>query len=83
MAMGMSFDDVLYHATNVPASYMKGVEVGVQRGMAANITILELQKGPHQYVDAFGVPYTGDTFILPRATIINGKIMYNTIQTDY
>ena len=83
MAMGMTLDQVLYHATNVPASCMKGVEVGVKRGMAGNITILEVQKGPHQYKDAFGVPYMGDTFILPRATIINGKVMYNTIDTDY
>lgn len=83
MAMGMSFDDALYHATNVPASYMKGVEVGIQRGLPANITILELQQGEHQYVDAFGVPYTGDTFIVPKATILNGKIMYNEIHTDY
>lgn len=83
MAMGMSFDDVIYHATNVPASYMKGVQVGIERGLPANITILEVQKGPHQYTDAFGVNYTGDTFILPKATIYNGKIMYNEINTDY
>lgn len=83
MAMGMSFDDVLYHATNVPASYMKGVQVGIERGIPANITILEVQKGSHQYTDAFGVNYTGDAFILPKATIYNGKIMYNEINTDY
>ncbi|MCR4672991.1 MAG: hypothetical protein K5637_07120 [Lachnospiraceae bacterium] len=83
MALGMSFDDVLYRATNVPASYMKGVQVGIQRGNAANITILELQKGPHMYTDAFGVEYEGDTFIQPRATIYKGEIKYNTIYTDY
>ena len=83
MAMGMSFDDVLYHATNVPASYMKGVEVGVQRGMPANITILDVQEGPHEYIDAFGVKYEGNCFMKPMATIIKGKIMYNRIETDY
>lgn len=83
MAMGMTFDDALYHATNVPASYMKDVQVGLLRGMPANITILELKTGEHQYVDAFGVPYVGDTFIVPKATILNGKIMYNEIHTDY
>jgi len=83
MALGMSFEDVLYHATNVPASYMKGVQVGVQRGLPANITILELEKGPHDFADAFDEHYIGDTFIIPKATIIGGKIMFNTIITDY
>ena len=55
----------------------------LKRGMAANITILEVQKGPRQYCDAFGVPYMGDTFILPRTTIISGRVMYNTIETDF
>lgn len=83
MALGMSFEDVLYKATNVPASYMKGVQVGVKRGLPANITILELEEGPHDFTDAFGEHYMGKTNIVPRATIINGKIMYNTIVTDY
>jgi dihydroorotase len=83
MAFGMSFDDVLYKATNVPASYMNGVQVGLKRGYPGNITILELEEGPHTFIDAFGENYVGDTFIKPRATIINGKIMFNTIETDY
>ena len=81
--MGMSLDDVLYHATNVPASYMKGVQVGIKRGMPANITILDVQEGPHTYTDAFGVNYEGNTFMLPMTTIVNGEIKYNKIETDY
>lgn len=83
MALGMSFEDVLYHATNVPAGYMKGVQVGLQRGLPANITILDLQRGPHDFIDAFGEHYMGDTFIVPKTTVIGGKIMFNTIVTDY
>ena len=83
MAMGMSLEDVLYHATNVPAGYMKGVEVGIRRGLPGNITILEVQEGEHQFVDAFGVRYSGAHFIVPKATILKGKVMYNEIRTDY
>lgn len=83
MAFGMTLDEVLYHATNVPASYMNGVQVGVCRGYPANITILDVRQGEHRYVDSFGVEYTGNTFMLPKATILNGKIMFNKIETDY
>jgi dihydroorotase len=83
MALGMSLEDVLYAATNVPASYMRGVSVGIKRGLDANITILDISEDGHRFTDAFGVPYEGKSFIEPRATIIKGKIMYNEIKTDY
>ena len=83
MAMGMTLEEVLYRATNVPASYMKGVQVGIRRGMPANITILDIKEGPHMYTDAFGVNYEGNTFMLPVTTIVGGEVKYNTIETDY
>lgn len=83
MAMGMSFEEVLYHATNVPASFMKGVQVGIARGLPANITILDLNRGPHKFNDAYGVEYEGEYKILPKATIVGGKVMYNELVTDY
>lgn len=83
MALGMSFEDVLARVTTVPASYMKGVDPGVDRGHRADLTILELKEGPHTFSDAFGEQYQGQTQIIPRATILGGKIMFNTIETDY
>lgn len=83
MAMGMSFEDVLYHATNVPAQFMKGVQVGVKRGLPANLTIIDLNKGPHMFNDAYGVNYEGEYKIIPKATIVNGRVMYNELKTDY
>ncbi len=83
MAMGMSFEDVLYHATNVPASFMKGVQVGVKRGIPANLTIIDLKEGPHKFNDAYGVEYEGKYKIIPKATIVKGKVMYNQLKTDY
>lgn len=82
MAMGMSFEDVLYHATNVPAEFM-GIPVGIKRGMPANITIVDLNKGPHVFNDAYNVEYEGEYKIIPKATVVNGKVMYNVLETDY
>ena len=83
MALGMTFEDVLRRVTSVPASLMHGVTAEVRRGVNANLTILELQEGPHMFTDAFGEQYEGQTHIVPRATIVNGAIMYNSIVTDY
>lgn len=83
MALGMNFEDVVKKVTTVPASFMHGVERGIMRGYDADITILQLQKGPHMFKDAFGKLYEGNVNIIPRATVIRGKIMFNTIETDY
>ena len=83
MAMGMGFEDVLERVTVAPARLMKGVQVGVRRGLPANLTILDIQEGEHTFSDAFGQRYTGPANIVPKATILKGKIMYNTIVTDY
>lgn len=79
MSLGMSFEDVLYHATNVPARYMKGVSVGLHKGGRANITLLEQVPGPQRFVDAYGVETVGECRLEPRATILNGVIMYNEL----
>ena len=84
IAMGMPLDDALYAATNVPASYMEGISVGIQRGLDANITIVDIEQNkPHRFMDSFGVEYTGQSFIIPRATIVKGNVMFNEILTDY
>lgn len=79
MAFGMSFEEVVRLTTSVPASIMKGVERGIARGIRANLTIVDLEKGPHNFRDAYGNNYTGEVKIVPKATIINGKIYYNSI----
>lgn len=83
MALGMSFEDVVYRTTYAPAQQMNQMQVGIACGLPANITILDVQKGPHEFVDAFGVHYMGNTNIVPMSTIVNGKIMYNRIESDY
>jgi len=83
VAMGMSFEDVLERVTIAPAKLMKGVEAGVRRGLPANLTLLEVREEPHTFQDAFGLTYTGPMSITPRATILKGRIMFNSIVTDY
>lgn len=82
-AMGMSVEEVLRKVTVEPAKLMKNVEVGIQRGLTANITILDIEEGEHEFRDAFGLTYPGPVKFTPLATIYRGKIKYNTIETDY
>ncbi len=79
MALGMSFDDVLKANTDTAASLMKGVTTGIQRGNPANLTILDIVEGPVDFKDASGNPLKGDRLIVPKATIINGEIVYNAL----
>ena len=83
VAMGMSPDEVLRKVTVEPAKLMKNVEVGLQRGMAANITIMDIAEGEHIFRDAFGLTYPGPLKFTPLATIYRGEIKYNVIETDY
>ena len=83
VAMGMSPDEVLRKVTVEPAKLMKNIEVGLQRGMAANITIMDIAEGEHIFRDAFGLTYPGPLKFTPLATIYRGEIKYNVIETDY
>ena len=83
VAMGMSSDEVLRKVTVEPAKLMKNVEVGLHRGMAANITIMDIAEGEHIFRDAFGLTYPGPLKFTPLATIYRGEIKYNAIETDY
>ncbi len=83
VAMGMSPDEVLRKVTVEPAKLMKNVEVGLHRGMAANITIMDIAEGEHIFRDAFGLTYPGPLKFTPLATIYRGEIKYNAIETDY
>ena len=61
------------------------MQVGVKRGLPANLTILDVQQGPHTILPTPSASnYEGQTTIMPpMTTIVNGEIMYNTIVTDY
>ena len=79
MALGMDFEDVLQATTYTPATLMKGVTCGIQRGNPANLTILNIKEGPITFRDASGNTMEGNKLIVPKATIIKGEIVYNTL----
>ena len=81
--MGMPVDEVLRKVTVEPAKLMKNVEVGVRRGLSANLTILDIDEGEHEFRDAFGLTYPGPVKFTPMATIYRGEIKYNAIETDF
>lgn len=83
VAMGMSVEEVIRKVTVEPAKIMKNITVGIQRGLPANITILDIDKGEHTFRDAFGLTYTGPVAFTPLTTIYRGDIKYNVIVTDY
>ena len=83
MALGMDFKDVLYCVTDAPAAVMNNVTVGLQVGNPANISVLQLKEGPVEFVDAFGVKTQGNMQVLPVATVVKGKVMFDCTNTDY
>lgn len=83
MALGMDFKDVLYCVTDAPAAVMNNVTVGLKVGNRANISVLDLKEGEVEFVDAFGVKSKGNKQVLPVATIVNGKVMFDKTNTDY
>lgn len=80
MAAGMEFEDVLTRVTYAPANLMKGVEIGLEVGCPANITILDLQQGDFTFVDAQNNKMKGNTKVSVAATISNGEVLYQAEQ---
>jgi dihydroorotase len=76
MALGMSFKEVILKTTDVPSKIMKGVKSGLERGLPANITLIDLQKSDFTYSDAHGNKLKGEYKVVPVATIIKGKVKY-------
>jgi len=83
MALGMGFKDVLYCVTDAPAKLMNNVKVGLKVGLPANISVLNLKEHDVMFKDAFGVESKGHTEVIPVATIVKGKVMFDTTCTDY
>lgn len=73
----------LYCVTDAPAAVMNNVTVGLKVGNRANISVLDLKEGEVEFVDAFGVKTKGNKQVLPVATIVNGKVMFDKTNTDY
>ncbi len=83
MALGMEFKDVLACVTDAPASLMNHMKTGLKVGYPANISVLELKEGEVTFRDAFGVETKAGCQVLPVATVVKGKVLYDRTDTDY
>lgn len=76
LAMGMPLDEIIRKTTVVPASLMKGVKSGIKRGNPANLTVLDIVDGDYTFKDSHGNTMKGSKLIVPRKTIVKGKVLY-------
>lgn len=78
LALGMTVDQVIRCTTTAAAERLgaSGNLGTLKEGTSADITILELKEKPVIFKDILGGCIEGNQFILPRATIIDGKTMY-------
>lgn len=79
MSLGMSFEDVIKKVTYAPAENLKGIKTGLERGLPANITVLDIEEGEFTFADSAGNKRVGNKLIVPKATVIKGQVVYNTI----
>ena len=74
LCLGMNLNDVISASTENAAFALKRPELGsLKPGSAGDATILSVEEGPHDYVDAVGEHLLGDRKINSRGVVISGK----------
>lgn len=82
-AMGMPVEEILRKVTVEPAKLMNNIQTGVAKGLPANITVLDIARGEHEFIDAFGLKYSGPVRFTPMATLFRGQIKYDVTRSEY
>lgn len=78
MAIGMSLEDVITHATWNPALSIKREDLGnLTVGSVADISVLKLMSGKFGFVDAAGYRLDGNKKLEAELTIRAGKIVWD------
>ncbi len=77
LALGMSLEEIILKTTRVPANLMKGVTSGIQPGRPANLTVLEVEDVDVNFKDSHGNIMKGSKLIVPKQTIVKGKVLYS------
>jgi dihydroorotase len=78
MAMGMSLQDVILHATWAPAQSIKRTDLGhLSPGAAADVAVWNVRKGKFGFVDAGGNRIDGDRKLENELTLRDGKIVWD------
>ncbi len=74
LCMGVALPDIVAMTTLNAAMAMKHPELGTLKpGIGADATILSLQEGAYDYVDALGEVMTGQQRIMSQGVVIAGK----------
>lgn len=77
LALGMPLDEIIEKTTRTPAKIMKGVESGIEVGKPANFTVLDILDTDVEFKDAHGNRMKGKKLIVPKKTIVKGKVLYS------
>lgn len=94
MAMGMSFEEVIFKATAAPAKAFQLDGLGeIYEGGIADISLFSLSRGDFGFKDICGGVVKGNTRVVCEMTIKDGKILwdynarsgqdYRTLPSDY
>jgi dihydroorotase len=74
LCLGMPLADVVRASTSAPATAVRRPDLGVfAPGAAGDATILEIESGSFDYVDAVGERLVGDRRISSRGVVIAGR----------
>jgi len=79
--LGMSLSEVFSACTSLPAKLM-GIEKDIgnlSSGSLADISIFEIVEKSVEFIDAEGEKIEGSKLLIPKLTILNGKIVYRQI----
>ncbi|MDO5133566.1 MAG: hypothetical protein Q4D81_11380 [Eubacteriales bacterium] len=81
IAMGMSFADVLETVTTTPAALIgKAGRIGaLKEGAAADLAVFRMEEGEFVFEDARGDRLTGNTLLVPAATMMEGEWAFNNL----
>jgi dihydroorotase len=84
LCLGMPLEDVIASATINAAHALKRPELGSLRpGSAGDATILTVENGHFDYVDALGEHLIGDRKIAPKGIVIGGRWWHpSTVHAD-
>jgi len=74
LCLGMALGDVVRAATAAPARALRRADLGsLSPGAAGDASVIALQGGAFDYVDATGEPMTGDKRLIARGVVMNGR----------
>ena len=77
--LGMPFEEIIRICTHENAKVMKGVKTGLKVGNPANIALLKIEDREEEYVDSAKTPMKVQKVIVPKATVLKGKLVYSDL----